>query len=220
MFARFTKAQRDRALLWLAHVGSLLPLALLIIDFFTRNLTANPIQAATLRTGKAALVLLVLSLACTPLVSLFRFTFAGKLRKPFGLYAFMYAGIHFLIFIWVDLGLNWAFIKDGFLNKPFAMVGFAAFLVLLPLAATSFRSVQKRMGRSWKRLHRLVYLAGLLVIWHYYWLVKSDVREPILWGILLVFLLLTRIKHVKKPLTVGVDWLKKRLNRTPGTAST
>lgn len=197
----------------LTHAGSLLPLALLLFDFYTRNLTANPIQAATLRTGKAALVLLILSMACTPVSTLFRFTAANRLRKPLGLYAFLYASLHFLIFIWVDLGLNWEYIKDGFLQKPYALIGFAAFLILIPLAATSFKRVQKRMGKNWKRLHRFVYLAGLLVIVHYVWLVKSDIREPLAWGIGLSILLLARVKPVKQWLldrTAGLRNLRRR----------
>lgn len=204
------KQFQNQALVVLTHIGALLPLALLVFDFFTRNLTANPIQAATLRTGKAALVLLILSLACTPVSTVFRFTVANKLRKPLGLYAFLYASLHFLIFIWVDLGLNWAYIKDGFLQKPYALVGFAAFLILVPLAATSFKRVQKRMGRNWKRLHKLVYVAGLLVIVHYVWLVKSDIREPLLWGLAVSLLLLARVGRVKHWLLERTGGLRNR----------
>lgn len=206
-----------------AHIGALLPLGLLVLDFYTGNLTANPIQAATLRTGKTALVLLVLSLACTPLVSLFRWTFVQKLRKPLGLYAFLYASLHFLIFIWVDLGLNWTFILDGFLQKPYALVGFAAFLLLVPLAVTSTRGWQRRLGKGWKKLHRLVYPAGLLVIVHYIWVVKSDIREPLLWGIVITLLLVLRTGRIKtrirKRLSGDRSTVRTLKNSPPSTAA-
>lgn len=217
-----SKKFQNRMLVILTHVGSLLPLALLLIDYFTDNLTANPIQAVTLRTGKAALVLLILSLACTPVCALFRLTVANLLRKPLGLYAFLYAVLHFLVFIWVDLGLNWAYIKDGFLQKPYALVGFSAFLILIPLAATSFKTVQKRMGKNWKRLHRFVYLAGVLVIVHYVWLVKSDYREPLAWGAGLAFLLLARVGPVKQWLldrTAGIRTMRRRRWHRPERTS-
>ncbi|HUF37742.1 MAG TPA: protein-methionine-sulfoxide reductase heme-binding subunit MsrQ [Anaerolineales bacterium] len=181
----------------LVHIGCLAPFALLIRDYFTGNLSANPIQEATLRTGKTALTLLVLSLACTPAGTYLRFTIANRFRRPLGLYAFFYAAIHFLIFIWVDLGLNWAFIVEGFIEKPYALIGFAAFLLLIPLAVTSTKGWQRRLGVRWKRLHRLVYVVAGLVILHYIWVVKSDIREPLLWGGGVVLLLLLRNRVVK-----------------------
>jgi sulfoxide reductase heme-binding subunit YedZ len=184
----------------LVHLGSLVPAALLVIDYLTGDLTANPIQAATLRTGKTALTLLVLSLACTPACTYLRFTAANRFRRPLGLYAFFYAAIHFLIFIWIDLGLNWAFIVDGFIQKPYALVGFAAFLLLIPLAVTSTRGWQRRLGKAWTRLHTLVYFVAGLVVLHYIWVVKSDIREPLLWGSGIGLLLLLRNRVVKRAL--------------------
>jgi sulfoxide reductase heme-binding subunit YedZ len=184
----------------LVHLGSLVPAALLVIDYLTGDLTANPIQAATLRTGKTALTLLVLSLACTPACTYLRFTAANRFRRPLGLYAFFYAAIHFLIFIWIDLGLNWAFIVDGFIQKPYALVGFAAFLLLIPLAVTSTKGWQRRLGKAWTRLHKLVYFVAGLVVLHYTWVVKSDIREPLLWGSGIGLLLLLRNRVVKRAL--------------------
>jgi sulfoxide reductase heme-binding subunit YedZ len=181
----------------LLHAACLVPFAVLMLDYFTDHLTANPIQAATLRTGKTALTLLVLSLCCTPACTYFRFTAANRFRRPLGLYAFFYASVHFLIFIWVDLGLNWAFIVDGFIEKPYALVGFTAFLLLLPLAVTSTKGWQRRLGKTWKKLHRLVYVAGGLVVVHYLWVVKSDIREPLIWGAGIGLLLLLRNRIVK-----------------------
>ena len=181
----------------LVHLGCLVPFALLVRDYFTGNLTANPIQAATLRTGKTALTLLVLTLCCTPVRTYLRWNFVHRFRRPLGLYAFFYASIHFLIFIWVDLGLNWDFIVDGFIQKPYALVGFTAFLLLVPLALTSTKGWQRRLGKRWTKLHKLVYIVGGLVVVHYLWVVKSDIREPLLWGAGIGLLLLLRNKVVK-----------------------
>jgi sulfoxide reductase heme-binding subunit YedZ len=181
-----------------AHLGALLPFAILVRDYFTGNLTFNPIQEATIRTGKTALSLIVLTLAITPLNFLTGWHPLIRIRRPLGLYAFFYASLHFLIFIWLDYGLVWAFIKEGFLKKPYALVGFTAFLLLLPLALTSTKGWQRRLGKRWKKLHRLIYVIGLLVIVHYIWVVKSDTREPLLWGAGIVLLLALRNSRIKQ----------------------
>ncbi len=183
---------------WLTHLGSLAPLAVILWLFFTDGLTVNPIQDITFRTGKAALVLLVLSLACTPLNTLFGFRAALKLRRPLGLYAFMYVCLHFLTFIGLDYGFDLGLIYEAIFEKRFALVGFTAFLILLPLAITSTKGWQKRLGKLWKTLHKGVYLAGLLAVVHYVWLVKSDVREPLAYGAVVVALLLVRVPAVKR----------------------
>jgi sulfoxide reductase heme-binding subunit YedZ len=180
------------------HLGALVPLALLVWDAYNNNLTVNPIQAATFRTGKTALVLLALSLACTPLNSVLGFRQALKVRRPLGLYAFMYATIHFFIFIGVDYGFSLALIYEAIFEKPYALVGFTAFLLLLPLALTSTKGWMKRLGRWWTNLHRLVYVAAGLVILHFVWLVKSDVREPLLFGLGIAALLSLRIPAVRR----------------------
>lgn len=180
------------------HLAALAPLALLIWDGVHDDLTANPIQAITFRTGKTALILLVLSLACTPLNSVFGVRQAVKWRRPLGLYAFLYAGLHFLIFTVLDYGLDLFLLREAIFEKRYALVGFAAFLLLIPLAITSTRGWMKRLGKRWKRLHQAVYVAGLLVIVHYVWLVKADRREPLLWGVAVGLLLLLRIPAVRR----------------------
>ena len=162
------------------------------------NLTANPIQAITFRTGKLALLLLVLSLACTPLNTAFGVRMALKWRRPLGLYAFMYAGLHFLTFTVLDYGLDPVLLREAIFEKRYALVGFSAFLLLVPLAITSTRGWMKRLGKRWKRLHQLVYIAGLLVIVHYVWLVKADRREPLLWGAAIAILLAFRLPPVRR----------------------
>ncbi len=181
----------------LTHVGAWAPFVWLVFDYATDNLSFNPIQDITFRTGKPALVLLVLSLACTPLNSLFGFRAALKLRRPLGVYAFLYVVMHLLTFTVLDYVLNWNLIKEAIFEKRYALVGFAAFLLLLPLFLTSTKGWQKRLGKRWKVLHKLVYLAAPLAVIHYVWLVKSDIRQPLAFGALVALLLLFRVPAVK-----------------------
>lgn len=196
---------------YIVHLGSLIPLGILVWDFFTFNLTINPIQEATLRTGKTALILLVLSLACTPLNTLFGFRQAIKVRRPLGLYTFMYASIHLLIFVGVDYAFSWELIKEAIFEKRYALVGFSAFVIMLPMAITSTKGWKRRLGKNWKRLHNFVYLAGLLVIVHYIWLVKSDIREPLVYGGIVILLLLLRVPKIRRRVSFGKA--RRRINR-------
>jgi sulfoxide reductase heme-binding subunit YedZ len=182
----------------LVHAAALTPLAFMLLDYFRDNLTVNPIQQLTFRTGKTALVLLVCSLACTPLNTIFRFRPALKVRRALGLYAFFYASLHFFIFVGLDYAFDLDLLRGAIFEKRYALVGFAAFLLLLPLAITSTKGWMKRLGRGWKRLHQLVYLAGLLVVIHYLWLVKSDIRVPLIYVALVVLLLIARISVVRR----------------------
>lgn len=185
---------------FLTHVGALLPLAMLIWNFFHDQLTANPIQYITFQTGKPALVLLVLALACTPLNTIFELKQVVGLRKPLGLYAFFYATLHFLTFVGLDYQFDPELLKEAIFKKRYALVGFAAFLVLLPLAITSTKGWMRRLGKNWKRLHRLIYVAALLVVVHFVWLVKSDIREPLTYGAVVLLLLALRLKTIRRTL--------------------
>jgi len=182
----------------IVHLAALAPLALLIWDGLHGHLTAEPIRAITLRTGKPALVLLVLSLACTPLSAIFGLRQALKWRRPLGLYAFFYAALHFLIFAAVDYGLDLGLLREAIFEKRYALAGLAALLLLIPLAITSTRGWMRRLGKRWKRLHRLAYLAGILAVVHYVWLVKADRREPLMWGAALAVLLVLRLPAVRR----------------------
>jgi sulfoxide reductase heme-binding subunit YedZ len=202
----------------LVHLGALVPLAWLVYDFLTDNLTANPIQNITLRTGKTALVLLILSLAATPANTLLGFREALKVRRALGLYAFLYAGLHFLIFVGLDYGFDLSLIRGAILEKRFALAGLAAFLLLVPLALTSTRGSMKRLGKRWKSLHKLVYLAGVLAVIHFIWLVKADIREPLLFGAILAFLLALRLPVVRREAGKVRNWIglrTRRLKRAP-----
>ena len=189
----------------IVHLGAWMPLIWLLVQYFSDALGANPIQAATQRTGKTALVLLVLSLACTPLNSLFNFKQALKVRRALGLYAFLYAAIHFGLFIGVDYRFNLEFLWADIRSKAYVWVGFSAGLILLALAITSFDWWKKQLKKNWKRLHRLVYLAGVLVIVHYAWAKKGnitqlqgDIVQPLLFGLLVLLLLALRLQAVKQ----------------------
>lgn len=179
------------------HLAGWVPLIVMIIAWSTGNLTFNPVQAATLRTGRTALIFLVLSLAVTPVNTLFGIRQIIPLRRWLGLYAFLYALVHVSIFIGVDYGFDLALLQEAILEKPYAFVGAATFLILLPLALTSTKGWMGRLKKNWKRLHRLVYVAGPLATIHYAWAQKADIRIPILVGILLAILLVLRISPIR-----------------------
>ena len=191
------------------HLGALAPLAVMFWDGAHNGLTVNPIQSLTFRTGKTALVLLVLSLCCTPLNAIFGFHHALKLRRPLGVYALLYVLGHVSIFL-LDYNFDPRMLYDAVFEKRYALVGLAAFLILLPLALTSTKGWQKRLGKNWTRLHKWVYLAALLVIVHFVWLVKADIRQPLEFGAVVVALLVVRIPAVKHVLRVAAQLLLHR----------
>ena len=181
-----------------AHIAALIPLVWLIWDFFQGNLGPDIIREATLRTGKAALIMLIASLACTPINTIFKFKQVLKLRRPLGLYSFMYASIHFAIFIGVDYFFDFGLIKDALFEKRYALAGLTTGLILLALALTSTIGWQRRLKKNWKRLHKFVYLAGILSVVHFIWLVKQGVLEPWFWAGVVALLLLLRYKPIKQ----------------------
>jgi sulfoxide reductase heme-binding subunit YedZ len=187
------------------HVGAWLPLAWLAWAALTNNLTVNPIQAATQHLGKDALVLLLLALSCTPLNTVFGFRHALKVRRTLGLYTFLYAGLHLLILIGLDYGFALDLVWGDLAEKPYIIVGASTLLILSLLAITSFKWWMKRLGKNWKRLHRLIYLAAPLAILHYAWAKKGDlfslrgdILQPLLFGLLVVLLLLLRLPAVSR----------------------
>jgi sulfoxide reductase heme-binding subunit YedZ len=176
-----------------AAIFCLIPFGLIAFNYARNELTANPIQAATLRTGHTAINLLVLSLACTPIRNLFGLTSFLKIRKTLGLFSFFYATLHFLVFIILDFELNLPWILEEILGKPFIQIGLAALILLIPLTLTSIPKIQRKMGKSWETLHKLVYLAALLVILHYLLATKGVISRPIIYAGITLFLLLLRI---------------------------
>ncbi len=197
---RLSREGRRRLLRVAYHAVGLFPLAWLLFDFWFGLLGAEPIRAMILRTGKASIVMLTLSLACTPAGYLFRWRDATTVRRPLGLYAFMYVCIHFLIFVWLDYALIVPLIVEEIVARRYALVGFAAFLLLIPLAVTSTKGWQKRLGKRWKMLHKVVYLIAVLAVIHYIWLVKNAYTQPLLFAAAVGLLLLLRVPAVKQAL--------------------
>jgi len=182
----------------LANVAGLTPLALLIWGYSSGR-WIDPVAEITSRTGNAAIMMLVASLAVTPINTIVGWRKIIPARKPLGLYAFLYAALHLLNFVGMDYGFSLkAFFDDALLQKRYMIVGFSAFFILLPLAITSTKGWMKRLGKKWKRLHQLVYLAGILAVLHFLWLVKIDITEPVIYGGILALLLILRIPQIRK----------------------
>jgi len=199
------------------HVYAWSVLVFLVFDFFTGRLSVNPIQELEQRTGRHAITLLVLSLACTPLNTLFHWPELIKRRRALGLYAFMYAVIHSLIFVDLDYGLAWSLIAQTVFQKPYILVGFISFLLLIPLAFTSFDVWKIRLRKNWKRLHQLVYLIAPLVVLHYGWSKKGDffalqgdIIRPLIYGLIVVVLLVFRIHPVRRAMASLRDRILRR----------
>ena len=177
----------------------------ILFDFLTGNVSANPIQELEQRTGRHAITLLVLSLACTPLNTLFKWPELLKRRRALGLYAFLYASIHVLIFVDLDYGLAWSLIIQTIFEKPYIIVGVISFLLLMPLAFTSFDIWKIRLKKNWKRLHQMIYLIAPLVVLHFAWSKKGDffslqgeIIRPLIYGLVVVILLVFRIPQVRR----------------------
>ena len=192
------------------HVVAAWPLAHLGLDAWRGNLTANPIQAVTFRTGDAALACLVASLVVTPLAVIAGQAWATPSRRPLGLWAFAYASLHLATFAILDYGLDWLLIWQTVAEKRYVLAGAASFAMMVPLALTSTRGWQARLGQSWRHLHRLTYAAGVAAVVHFAWLVKADVREPVAWAIGLAALLALRLPPVRRTLASLVPRASRR----------
>ena len=182
-------------------VASLAPFAALIVDGFTDRLGANPVETITHTTGEWTLRLLIATLAITPLRHLTGWVWLTRLRRMVGLFAFFYLMLHFTTYALLDASLDIAYIVEDVADRLYITAGFAAFVMLVPLAATSTNAMVRRIGPlRWRRLHRLVYAAGICGVLHYLWLVKSDVREPLVYAGILAILLAARLPFVVKAL--------------------
>lgn len=175
------------------------PLTGLVVAGLTEGLGANPIEKITHETGEWALRFLVLCLAVTPLRRLTGWRQLTLERRTLGLFAFLYASLHLSTYVALDLGFDWGNLGEDVLERPYITVGFATFCVLLTLASTSTRGAARRLGRRWKPLHRLVYLAGIGAVVHFLWLVKSDTREPLIYGAIIAMLLGVRLWWALRP---------------------
>jgi len=169
-----------------------LPALVLAVDGLRGNLTADPIEEITHRTGWWAITLLMGTLAVTPIRRLTGWNQAVRLRRMLGLFAFFYVTLHLLTYVVLDLFFAFDILLEDVMERPYITVGFAAFLILLALALTSTKGWIRRLGRRWQRLHRLVYVAALLGVIHFYWQVKADTREPLVYAGVLALLLAAR----------------------------
>lgn len=180
---------------------ALAPLAGLALGAARGELGANPVETITHTTGAWALRLLLASLAVTPLRRLdARLAALAPLRRTLGLLAFGYALLHAATFFALDLGFALALLAEEVAERPYVTLGFAALLAMLPLALTSTRAAQRRLGRRWIALHRLVYVAAALAVAHFLWLVKKDLREPLVYAALLALLLAVRAVRARWPI--------------------
>ena len=177
------------------HVAALTPLAILawqVLDVArtgSNALGADPVAEIEHRLGLWALRLLLATLSITPLRQLTGQPVLVRFRRMLGLYAFAYATLHFSAYLVLDLRGYWAIVFEEIAKRPYITVGFAAWLLLVPLAVTSTKGWIRRLGRNWARLHKLVYLVGVLAVLHFWWIVKTDVREPLLYAAILAVLL-------------------------------
>jgi sulfoxide reductase heme-binding subunit YedZ len=184
----------------------LVPIGLLAARAFGiggESLGANPIEEVLHTLGLWALRFLMLTLAITPLRDLIGKPWPLMLRRMLGLFAFFYVLLHFLVWLIIDQELYWSGILTDIAKRPFITLGFAAFVMLIPLAITSTNGMMRRLGKRWKTLHRLIYVCAILGVWHFYWLVKADVREPLLYAGILAVLLGWRIWKWRKRLAAA-----------------
>ena len=174
-----------------------LPFLLLATAVYQQNLGANPIETLNHSTGDWTLRFLLITLSMTPLRQLSGWTGWIRFRRMLGLFAFFYAVLHFLSWIWLDQQFLWPSIVEDVLERPYITVGFTAFVLLIPLALTSNGYSMRKLKRRWQTLHKLVYLIAVLGVLHYLWLVKADNLEPLVYLGTLVFLLVFRLPLIR-----------------------
>lgn len=171
----------------------LIPLLWLLIDIAFNNLGANPVQALHIRLGDWSLRFLCLTLAVTPFQIITGWRGLSDYRKMLGLYAFFYGTLHVLAYLLIDHGLVWDMISIDIIESPYIWIGLVAYIIVLLLALTSSKWAKKQMGKNWKRLHRLIYIAAIAAVMHYFWQLKGNLAEPFFYAIIAFFLLGFRI---------------------------
>lgn len=191
------------------HLGSLVPLILTFYQAVNDQLGGDPVEALLHFTGIGAFNLLLLSLAVSPLAKFLKMGMLIRTRRLIGIYAFVYALSHFLSFIFFELQLEWSLLISEIVERPYITVGFAALLILLLMTTTSTQKIQQRLGKYWQKLHNWVYLSALLIALHYIWSVKSDITQPIIYWVILIFLLVLRKDKFIKPLKKTKKTTKK-----------
>jgi sulfoxide reductase heme-binding subunit YedZ len=175
---------------FVVFINALIPLVLLLWDLYRKQVGPNPLEFATRTTGMLTLVFLSLTVAITPLRRIFGINSLVKFRRMLGLFAFFYGSLHLLTYIWFDRLFNVVSVVGDVVQRPFILAGMTAFLLMVPLAITSTNKMVKRIGgKRWAKLHRLVYLAAIAGVIHFWMLVKSDTRLPLTFAFIILFLL-------------------------------
>lgn len=193
------------SLIWIKTVFHLLgmtPIVYLIVLVLADNAGGDPVQYIIHFTGMGALNALLATLIITPIAKKFRLGVLLQTRRLVGLYVFAYASLHILAFFSLDLLFAWSLLAEEVLKRPYILVGFTAYLLLSALALTSFKSVMRKMGKAWQRLHNWIYLIAILAPIHFYWSVKSEIVEPSIYIVGFGLLLLIRVP--------GSNWYKRR----------
>jgi methionine sulfoxide reductase heme-binding subunit len=180
-------------------IACLIPLMRLVWLGISDHLSANPIEFIERSTGFWALFILLATLTLTPIRLLTGRAWQIQMRRMLGLFMFFYVCLHIITYLWLDFAFDWLEITKDIAKHPRILVGFAAFMLSVPLALTSTNNMMKRLREHWKQLHQLVYLIAILAIVHFWWLVKKDIREPLLYACILTVLLGIRIyfKYIK-----------------------
>jgi sulfoxide reductase heme-binding subunit YedZ len=193
----------------LGFIACLLPLAWLMCGAFgwlDFSLGADPVKKLEHVLGKTSLNILLLTLAVTPVRHIVNLPHLPRLRRMLGLFAFGYALLHFWVYLALDLEFNFRTLFADIAKRPYITIGFTALLLLIPLAVTSTNRMMRRLGRRWQKLHRLIYPIAILGVWHFYWQVKRDIRQPLLYAGILAVLL-------------GYRWMRARRRAAPAPAA-
>lgn len=182
----------------------LVPAVLVITDAFgiTGQLSANPVEDIQDRFGNWAIRFVMITLSVTPLRRITSWNWLVRFRRMLALFTFFYVLMHFLTWLILDQGLLLLAIAEDLVKRPFITIGFAAFVLLTAMAVTSTSGMRRRLGRRWQKIHNCVYVVGLLAVWHYWWQVKKDITEPLIYAAILAVLLVYRIW-----------WKRRRSNR-------
>lgn len=196
----------------LIFIAALIPLTWLIVDGVNGNLGANPVENITHRTGEWVLNFLLITLAVTPLRKITGWHWLLRFRRMLGLYAFFYVLLHFTTYIWLDRFFVFDEIGKDIAKRPYITLGFACFLLLIPMALTSTNAMVRRLGaKRWQRLHKMIYGIATGGVVHYLWLVKSDIVLPLAYGLVLALLLVLRAPVVASKLS-SIRFIKSRLS--------
>jgi len=180
----------------LIFLFSLIPFLYLVYGIFTDNLGANPIEYVLHSTGFWTLTFLLITLSVTPLRKAKGLNKLIQYRRMLGLFAFFYSFLHFGIYLGIDRFFEWAEIVEDIFERPYITLGFTAFVLLIPLTVTSTKNSIRRLGKNWTKLHRLIYIIATLGVIHFWWLVKKDITEPLIFAAILGVLLALRGKKL------------------------